>query len=394
MKARDRRGFTLIELLVVIAIIAVLIGLLLPAVQAAREAARRIQCTNNLKQIGLALHNYHTAQGNFPPGISMVISGSPTGGTAGGPDYASWNGWSAQALMLSYLEQAPLYNSCNFSVGAIPTGIAAGANNTAEVAVVGAFLCPSDPNVGANRNYINSYAASIGTTTGTSIYNWDAGNAADNQQGITDSSGLFAWAKTYGIGNVTDGTSNTIAFAEWLVGDAKGTGVVIPAGTPNPNPSHYRANMEMNDGNTASWGGGQPGYFDVSTDAVRIRGQLKQCGTVFAGDNTNISDFKGWRWSNGGFGFATFNTVQQPNDTVGGCANGSTPGAWPDGCWTVGAASAHPGGVNTLMTDGSVHFVKSTIGLNIWWALGTKAGGEVISADQYCACRGQGWSKV
>jgi len=310
----------------------------------------------------------------------MVIQSSLTGGTAGGPDYASWNGWSAQALMLSYLEQAPLYNAANFNLAPMPGGTWSNINNTVDDAVVAAFLCPSDPNVGAGKNYTNSYAASVGTTTGTSIYNWDAGNAADNQQGITDSSGLFTWAKSYGIGNVTDGTSNTIAFAEWLVGDAKATGVVNT--TTNTSPSHYRANMEMNDGNTASWGGGQPGYTDVSVDPVTIRNQLKVCGTVFASDNTNISDFKGWRWANGAFGFATFNTIQPPNDTVGGCSNGQTAGGWPDNCWTVGAASAHPGGVNVLMTDGSVHFVKSTIGLNIWWALGTKAGGEVISADQ------------
>src|SRR3954467_12234709 len=114
-----RRGFTLIELLVVIAIIAVLIALLLPAVQAAREAARRIQCVNNLKQIGLAIHNYHSAAGSFPMGITMAPSSSLTGGATGGPDYASWNGWSAQALMLPFLEQGPLYNGCNFNYGPI-----------------------------------------------------------------------------------------------------------------------------------------------------------------------------------------------------------------------------------------------------------------------------------
>src|SRR5271166_6087216 len=109
---RTRRGFTLIELLVVIAIIAVLISLLLPAVQSAREAARRAQCTNNLKQIGLAMHNYHTASNTFPPGTSASFN-------TYNPGCVAWMGWSAQALMLSYLEQGSLYNSGNFSYDSV-----------------------------------------------------------------------------------------------------------------------------------------------------------------------------------------------------------------------------------------------------------------------------------
>jgi len=236
---------------------------------------------------------------------------------------------------------------------------------------------PLRSQLGAGKNYLNSYAASVGTTDGGGIYFWDQDNGADNQQGITDSSGLFTWAKSYGINHVTDGTSNTIAYAEWLVGDAKAGGVT---GTATTTPSHYRANMEMNDGNTASWGGGEPQRFDASADPL-LPQQLQRCRTVFATDNANISDFKGWRWANGAYGFATLSTIQIPNDTVGGCQNGGTPGSWPNGAWTVGAASAHPGGVNTVMADGSVHFIKSTVNPRTWWALGTKAGGEIISSD-------------
>ena len=116
MNPRHRHGFTLIELLVVIAIIAVLIGLLLPAVQAAREAARRAQCTNNLKQIGLALHNYHTSIDKFPMGVSKnpLFSANDTDNQWG---YGRWTGWSAQALLLGYLDQTPLYNAANFNWG-------------------------------------------------------------------------------------------------------------------------------------------------------------------------------------------------------------------------------------------------------------------------------------
>jgi prepilin-type N-terminal cleavage/methylation domain-containing protein len=142
MRKRSPPGFTLIELLVVIAIIAVLIALLLPAVQSAREAARRIQCTNNMKQLGLAMHNYHTAHNNFPLGCSAnpQILGQ----------VATWNSWSAQGMMLGYLEQMPVYNSINFSWGPYvitPWGI----NYTAMHTQVAAFLCPSDPKFGRRR---------------------------------------------------------------------------------------------------------------------------------------------------------------------------------------------------------------------------------------------------
>src|SRR5215218_2153470 len=141
--ARNRPAFTLIELLVVIAIIAVLIALLLPAVQAAREAARRSQCTNNLKQIGLALHNYHSVVGTFPMG------GSRNNRKYAPNTYDQYSNWGTHAALLGHLEQQPMFNAINFDFAPETSdGVAHPANETVTLRVVGLFLCPSDPFVG------------------------------------------------------------------------------------------------------------------------------------------------------------------------------------------------------------------------------------------------------
>src|SRR5271165_6117532 len=211
MKRMSQRAFTLIELLVVIAIIAVLIALLLPAVQAAREAARRIQCTNNLKQIGLALHNYHAANGSFPLGGTVAWA-------YGGEQY--WGVWSAQTLMLPYIEQGPLYNTANFS-WANQLDMGTQINSTTFNANIAAFLCPSDGLGGTSSSSVsnnNNYFGSIGTTTypssqtGTGIF---APGASAQGAGVAPIPARIA----YTIASVTDGTSNTVAFAEGAVGD-------------------------------------------------------------------------------------------------------------------------------------------------------------------------------
>ena len=201
-----RRGFTLIELLVVIAIIAVLIALLLPAVQAAREAARRIQCVNNMKQIGVALHNYHSATNVFPMGASLNNDGTTT--TFG---YVANQCFSAHALMLPYLEASAVYNSLNFSWGVNESNSSYSffANSTGAFVQLKEFVCPSDPNAGQpdknSTSNTNNYLACVGTTmnfgnmkaapnfiSATPVFNWPT-------------TGLFAWQLAYGIAAVTDG---------------------------------------------------------------------------------------------------------------------------------------------------------------------------------------------
>jgi prepilin-type N-terminal cleavage/methylation domain-containing protein/prepilin-type processing-associated H-X9-DG protein len=393
MSKRMRRGFTLIELLVVIAIIAVLIALLLPAVQAAREAARRAQCTNNLKQIGLALHNYHQAIGTFPPGKAQSASALPY--TA----YAGWTDWSAQAMMLPYMEQTPIYNAINF---AFCGGYSYGGycNITANNKLIASFMCPSDTNVGfggapsqsltlaqgwGQTNYppnINSYKGSIGTTT--SRWGWTTGfmqcqpNALNlpniaQQPCQAFSTGLFVYYISNGIQQVTDGTSNTIAYAESLVGDP---------GTFSP--------LHRNDSVTkvtAAAGGEVADASAGNNYQTLIIPALQQCTNAFAVATPNNSQAydSGNRWGWGAMGITLFNTVVTPNSKQqpwNSCRDTCTNCGGDDSNWS-NAQSNHPGGVNVLMADGSVKFIKDSINPQTWMALGTKANGEVISSDSY-----------
>ncbi len=366
MSRRSREGFTLIELLVVIAIIAVLIALLLPAVQAAREAARRSQCVNNLKQIGLAMHNYHSPHGTFPLGASMQSQD----GTPG--NYAIWNSFSSLALMLPFMEQTAIYNACNFSFSPLDSFNinATAASNT----IINVFLCPSDPNTGPGKQNNNNYAACFGTTT-DGMYDWtNPGPGVYNNQKGHDTTGMFTVAVPYGLRDCTDGSSNTIAFSEWVVGN-KGNGYQ----NINP-PMHYRGNLLIGS-STAN-----PSVYSASAVKAQVITALQGCAAEMLNPSTTfIYDYKGWKWSMGTAGFSMFNTIQTPNDKqylYGGCRNGCT-GCWPDSSWTIGAASFHSGGVNTLMADGSVKFIKDTINRDTWWSLGTKNIGEVVSADSY-----------
>jgi len=365
MAVRRKRGFTLIELLVVIAIIAVLIALLLPAVQAAREAARRSQCINNLKQIGLAMHNYHSATGVFPMGGSRsnrVYQATPT-------TYDDWTTWSAHALMLPYLEQTPLYNAINFNFSPEDNdGNPGPPQRTVVLALVNGFLCPSDTNAG--RRNTNSYHGSYGTTTNSNLY-------YPNDNNNLGSNGMFTIMFSYGLRDATDGSSNTIAFGEALCGNGQGNGRI---GGGGGTPSKYRGNGVM----PASGEVGNSRVYNGSARMTEILGSLSACMASFV--NGNISDHRGWRWTDGTTGFTMFNTILVPNDSkypIGGCRFGCSAGCNMDAGFVYGASSAHSGGANVLMTDGSVKFVKDSVNRATWFALGTREGNETISADAY-----------
>jgi prepilin-type N-terminal cleavage/methylation domain-containing protein len=361
-----RRGFTLIELLVVIAIIAVLIALLLPAVQAAREAARRAQCVNNLKQIGLALHNYHSTHDTFPMGVSRIVYQYPDVYSSN-----SWANWSVQALLLGHLEQTTLYNAANFMV-ACNESPGFYINSTVTNARISSFLCPSDPNAASaqittyNNTYPldNSYSASVGTTTNLAGTTPPGVTATANSP--TGSTGMFTYWLSYGLRHCTDGTSNTIAFSEGLVG------------TGDTASNNYRGNSLVNDGGANA---GQ--LYDARANATALQNGLNACNTNWS-SNSNINGARGVFWEVGAVGVTLFNTVVTPNSKLhpwGACR--ASGGGWPDQSTFANVSSNHPGGVNALSTDGSVKFMKDSINQNTWWALGTRSGGEVIDASSY-----------
>ena len=356
---RDRRAFTLIELLVVIAIIAVLIALLLPAVQAAREAARRAQCTNNLKQIGLALHNYHSVHDTFPLGASSGMYDLSR-------NYNVKQNMSTHALMLPFLEQKNVYDSINFSFGcedALGTW-AYVVNATGTNAQINGFICPSDPNGGKpdhnNTTNTNNYYASVGTTMNFSAIT-DA--MLNTKSLVWPSTGLFTFHTSYGLAACTDGSSNTIAFSEAVVG--------------NQQLQFGQRHIGFN-----SVGGLVPSLlFNAFDNPVLANAGLQACSNVWSTrGGGNLDTQRGENWAHGCLAMTMFNTVATPNlyqdDWTHCSAIGSTARSA-----LSNSDSYHPGGVNSLMADGSVRFFKDTINQRVWWSIGTRNGGEVVSAD-------------
>jgi len=341
-----RRGFTLIELLVVIAIIAVLIALLLPAVQSAREAARRAQCLNNMKQMGLAMHNYHQSVGSFPMG-NTIAAYSYSGMTPQGS--TTWGTFSAHTLLLPYLEQQPLYNSCNFSWN-VWYGTGNQINMTVWNTKVQAFLCPSDNLSGTD--HLNNYFGSFGTGTNP----WSS-----------QTNGIFAPENTaYSIAAVTDGTSNTISHVEGLVGSF----------------SKYNAKWRA----YVSGTGGNLILNDARQNLQGVMQLAQQCVQMIQSGQYGTNNDWGLRWQTGSPGLSLASIIITPNSQqypIAGCRWDCSSGCGIDFGHIFVPASNHSGGINTLFADGSVRFVKSSVNQLTWMALGSTSNGEVIGSDSY-----------
>jgi prepilin-type N-terminal cleavage/methylation domain-containing protein len=332
------KAFTLIELLVAVAIIGLLIALLLPAVQRAREAARRVQCQSNLRQLGIGLANYQSACNVYPFGV-----GADADRLVATIASASNRRYSLHSQMLSYIEQAPLYNQLNFMVqpffpdtsGDPSTITGKGPNETAAAAKLALFVCPSDFDRMPSRPWGQ---ANYRSCNGGS---W-SGRAGD---------GIFGQITRIGPGDVRDGLSNTAAMSERLRGhdDFK---------TVDVSSDLFRQAAPWTEDSFRAW-----------------CGQLSDADAASIPRHPSVTN-SGMNWLEGNMSWTRYNHVLTPGRKS--CANGLT---WYGVAMT--ASSRHDQVVGLLLGDGSVRFVRTSVSPAVWTALGTIAGGETISADSF-----------
>lgn len=330
---RNRRGFTLIELLVVIAIIAILIALLLPAVQQAREAARRTQCKNHLKQLGLAVHNYASSYRYLPPGASVDLSVTSTGNNGS---------WGVHGRILPLLEQGSLYNNVDLS-------IAWDFQTAIDGLKIPVYACPSDPNSDRVRDPGSGRVKLYPTNYGFNYGTWFVYDPTNGSGG----NGVFFPNASLTMATFTDGTSNTLLAAEvkgWQPYTRNGG----PSTTTIPNNASEAATIVASGTN-----------FKVNTGHTEWPdGRVHHTGfTVTMNPNTRVS------YTNAGTEYdADFNSWQEGKD---GSAGSPTYAI-------ITSRSYHTGAVNAVLVDGSVRTISENISLDIWRALGTRSGGEVL----------------
>jgi prepilin-type N-terminal cleavage/methylation domain-containing protein len=341
---KSRRGFTLIELLVVIAIIAILIALLLPAVQQAREAARRTQCRNNLKQIGLALHNYLSTHTVFPFGKGPSYPGAPV--------YARW---SQHAMILPYLDQAPLYNQLNFNFPPDTPGMGGviafmpaytnptGTNSAASRTVIPGFMCPSDRGPSDPWQGQNNYAGNQG---GWLCDRSDSPGAATDVSPAELQTGVFYYLSRVRAADVTDGMSQTAFFSEKVRGQ----------GSPNPRSDLF-----------------------VIAPQTTLAGTFGTCQAINTSTATPLTSKWGYSWVMGENCCTQYNHVAVPNSVS--CAGTGFTGTMTNMAMQVSPNSLHTGGAHVMMGDGAVRFVSDNVDLTAWRSLGTRGSGEVVNLD-------------
>jgi prepilin-type N-terminal cleavage/methylation domain-containing protein len=319
--AKRRTGFTLIELCVVVAITAILIALLLPAVQQAREVSRRIACSNNLRQLGIALHNFHSTFQQFPPG-----RGDPLPGV-----------FSAHAYLLQYLEQTAVRQVIDFRQAPTTFTVAGGVvydgtvNLPAATARLSVLQCPSDPLAGGVP----------GSEFGSTNYAANAGSGLKQWGSLTDADGVFFKGSRIGLRDITDGSTQTVAMSERIHGPGQQSSDDIESDV-------QRLMLEI------------PGGSDTTPAA---------CASPTSG---NCYRDRGAKWILGNYGNTLYDHYYSPNAPTWDCMNLQQQKA------LTAARSLHPGGVMALLCDGSARFTSNSIDLPLWRALATRQSGEVI----------------